>query len=70
MKKITINEDDFKKVVLILKYSKKFVSVPSNDLFLGNLWRVAPKLADKLAKQSGYEFTENRGRKSLKEKSE
>ena len=65
-KKIEVNEDDFKKVVLIMKYSKEFVKLDPKDLFLGNLWRVAPKLADKLAKKNGYEFVENKGRKTLK----
>lgn len=66
VQKIEVNEDDFKKVVLMMKYSKEFVKLDPKDLFLGNLWRIAPKLADKLAKKAGYVFVENKGRKTLK----
>lgn len=48
MKKIEIAEDDFKKIILMLKLSKKSMNIDPKDLLLGNLWRVAPKLADKL----------------------
>lgn len=47
-KKIEIPEDEFKKIVLILKCSKRYVNLPPSNLFLGNLWRVSSKLADKL----------------------
>lgn len=69
-KKVEVNEDDFKKIMLMLKYSKEFVKLDPSDLFLGNLWRVAPKLADKLVKKAGYVFVENKGRKTLKLESE
>lgn len=69
-KKVEVNEDDFKKIMLMLKYSKEFVKLDPSDLFLGNLWRVAPKLADKLVKKVGYVFVENKGRKTLKLESE
>lgn len=69
-KKIEVNEDDFKKIMLMLKYSKEFVKLDPTDLFLGNLWRVAPKLVDKIVKKSGYSFVENKGRKTLKHTSE
>lgn len=69
-KTIEVNEDDFKKVMLMLKYSKPFVKLEPTDLFLGNLWRVAPKLADTLTKKAGYVFVENKGKKTLKLASE
>lgn len=43
-KKIEMTEDEFKKIVLILKCSKRYVNLPPNNLFLGNLWRVSSKL--------------------------
>ena len=70
MKKIEINEDDFKKIMLILKHSRPFVQLDPKDLFLSNLWRVANKLADSVTKKAGYEFTEVKGKKSLKVVSE
>lgn len=69
-KTIEVAEDDFKKVMLILKYSKPFVQLEPTDLFLGNLWRVAPKLADTITKKAGYVFVENKGKKTLKPKDE
>lgn len=53
-KKIEMTEDEFKKIVLILKCSKRYVNLPPNNLFLGNLWRVSSKLADKLLKRNGF----------------
>lgn len=53
IRKIEINEDELRKVILILKLSKTFVRVPSDNLTLLNLWRVSEKLADKLMK-SGF----------------
>ena len=58
-KKIEMTEDEFKKIVLILKCSKRYVNLPPNNLFLGNLWRVSSKLADKLLKRNGFQI-ENR----------
>lgn len=66
MKKIEINEDDFKKIMLILKHSRPFVQLDPKDLFLSNLWRVSNKLADSITKKAGYEFTDLKGKKSLK----
>lgn len=69
-RKIEVNEDDLKKVILMLKFSKPFVKLDPTDLFLGNLWRVAPKLADKLMNTADLVLVENKGRKTLKLKSE
>lgn len=55
-KKIEMTEDEFKKIVLILKCSKRYVNLPPNNLFLGNLWRVSSKLADKLLKRNGFQI--------------
>ena len=66
MKKIEIAEDDFKKIILMLKLSKKSMNIDPKDLLLGNLWRVAPKLADKLLRTAGYAIVENKGRISVK----
>lgn len=60
-KKIEIPEDEFKKIVLILKCSKRYVNLPPNNLFLGNLWRVSSKLADKLLKRNGFQIVKGTG---------
>lgn len=70
MKKIEVNEDDFKKLVLMVKLSKAYVNLPPQDLQLGNLWRVAPKLADKLIAKAGMVLVQHKGRLSLKYASE
>ena len=41
-------------------------NIDPKDLLLGNLWRVAPKLADKLLRTAGYTIVENKGRISVK----
>lgn len=64
-KKIEVNEDDLKKVILMLKFSKAYLQLPS-DLFLTNLWRVAPKLADKLMRKAELVLIRNKGRLTLK----
>lgn len=66
MRKIEINEDELRKVILILKLSKAFVRVPSDNLTLLNLWRVSEKLADKLMKKAGLFMTTNKGRTTFK----
>lgn len=66
-RKIEINEDDFKKIVLMLKLSKDYVKVPADNLALGNLWRVSSKLADKLLRSAEMEITQNKGRFTVKE---
>lgn len=65
-KKIEVNEDDLKKVILMLKLSKAYLQLPSQDLFLTNLWRVAPKLADKLMRKAELVLIQNKGRLTLK----
>lgn len=60
-KKIEIPEDEFKKIVLILKCSKRYVNLSPSNLFLGNLWRVSSKLADKLLKRNGFQIVKGKG---------
>lgn len=60
-KKIEMTEDEFKKIVLILKCSKRYVNLPPSNLFLGNLWRVSSKLADKLLKRNGFQIVKGTG---------
>ena len=69
-RKIEVNEDDFKKILLILKLSKGYLKLPSQDLFLTNLWRVAPKLADKLMRKENLVLVQSKGRMSIKDASE
>lgn len=66
MRKIEINEDDLKKVILILKLSKEYVQIPTSNLALINLWRVSGKLSDKLMRKAGLVLTQNKGRFVLK----
>ena len=66
LRKIEVNEDDLKKIILILKLSKKHVNIHNEDLILFNLWRVSGKLADKLMKKAQLTMVENRGRTTLK----
>ena len=70
MKKIEVDEDYFKKLVLMVKLSKAYVNLPPQDLQLSNLWRVAPKLADKLIAKAGMVLIQNKGKLSLKYASE
>lgn len=65
-KKIEVAEDDMKKIIFMLKLSKEFINIPADNLFLANLWRVAPKLGDKLMRTAGWVMTETKGRLSLK----
>lgn len=66
MKKYEINEDDLKKVILILKLSKPYLNIPPKDLKVANLWRVSGKLADKLMKKANFVLVKNRGKVTLK----
>lgn len=67
-KQVLVNKDDLKKVVLILKLSKKYVKVPPTDLTTANLWRVSSKLADKLLRVSKLTCEENdRGKFTFKD---
>lgn len=45
--KMQIDEADLKKLLLMALCSKPFVQLDPLDNFLGNLWRVAPKTAEK-----------------------
>lgn len=66
MRKVEVNEDDLKKVILLLKLSKGHIQIPPNDLVLANLWRVAGKLADKLIKVADLTLGTTNGRVTLK----
>lgn len=66
MKKVEVNEDDLKKIILMLKLSKPHLRIPSDNLALRNMWRVADKLADKLLRKAGFVLTTNKGRLVLK----
>lgn len=65
-RKIEINEDDLKKVILMLKLSKQYVQVPNNNLALYNMWRVSGKLADKLMRKAELAMVTIKGRTILK----
>lgn len=65
-RKIEVNEDDLKKVILMLKLSKPHLQLPSDDLGLCNLWRVSGKLADKLMRKAELVMVTSRGRTVLK----
>lgn len=67
MKKVTINEDDFKKLVLAAHIGKPLVKLPTGNLQVINLWRVIPKVVTKVLRQTGYEIVDNKGRLSVKE---
>ena len=63
---VTIDEDDFKKIVLLLKMSKTYVKVPPENIQLMNLWRVSDKVADKLLKKNGMQMLNLNGRVIVK----
>lgn len=65
-RKIEINEDDLKKVILILKLSKQYLQIPNDNLALYNMWRVSGKLADKLMRKAELVMVTNKGRTTLK----
>lgn len=65
-RKVEVNEDDLKKVILMLKLSRTYLNLPPKNLFLVNLWRIAPKLADKLMRKSGLVLVQGKGRVVLK----
>ena len=66
IKKIEVNEADLKQVILIMKMSKQYVNIPTENLRLQNLWRVSGKLADKLMRKAGLTLVNNNGKVSLK----
>ena len=61
-RKIEVNEDDLKKIILMLKLSEEFMQIPPQNLQLGNLWRVSRKLADKLMRHAGLTVVTEKGR--------
>lgn len=65
-RKIEVNEDDLKKVILILKLSKQYVQIPKDNLALYNMWRVSGKLADKLMRKAELAMVTIKGRTILK----
>lgn len=65
-RKIEVNEDDLKKIILILNLSKKYVQIPSSDLALLNMWRVSGNLAAKLMRKAKLVMVTNKGRTTLK----
>lgn len=65
-RKIEVNEDDLKKVILILKLSKQYVQIPNDNLALCNMWRVSGKLADKLMRKAELAMVTIKGRTILK----
>lgn len=69
-KKIEVNEADLKQIILIMKMSKPYVSIPTGNLRLENLWRVSGKLADKLMRKANLTLVINNGKFSLKPISE
>lgn len=65
-KKVEVNEDDLKKVILMLKMSKEYLQIPNKNLQVINLWRVAGKLADKLMRKANLTMESVNGRVVLK----
>ena len=65
-RKIEVNEDDLKKVILMLKLSKQYVQIPNGNLALFNMWRVSGKLADKLMRKAELTMVTVKGRIFLK----
>ena len=52
--KVEITEDEFKKVIVMLKGTKRFIKWPQpTDLKLYNTWRVAEKMADTMLRRAG-----------------
>lgn len=64
--KVEVNEDDLKKVILILKMSKEYIRIPNENLQLANLWRVSNKLADKLMRKANLSMDVTNGRAVIK----
>lgn len=65
-KKIEVNEADLKQIILIMKMSKPYVNIPTENLRLVNLWRISGKLSDKLMRKAGLTLVINNGKLSLK----
>ena len=67
-KKVTINEDDLKKVILILRLSYPYLRYNEMDNRLRNLWRVRDKVAKKFLKDGNLIEDSTKGRLNLKSK--
>lgn len=67
-KKVTINEDDLKKVILILRLSYPYLRYTEMDNRLHNLWRVRDKVAKKLLKDGNLVEDSTKGWLTLKSK--
>lgn len=56
--KVEITENEFKKVMVLIKGTKPFLrvlfSLISKDWKLYNTWRVADKMADTMLRRAGY----------------
>lgn len=64
--RIELSEADVKKVIYMLKMSKKHINIPNDNLFLYNLWRVSDKLAEKLMRKAGLVMVAGKGRDVLR----
>lgn len=58
-KKVEVNEDDLKKVILILELSTPFLHKEKMGLRLTNLWRIHGKLTKRFLKQGNLCITTN-----------
>lgn len=68
MRKILVNEDDLKKVILILELSTPFLNRNEMGLRLSNLWRVRSKIVKRFLKQGNLHTTLNsKGQLTVKE---
>lgn len=67
-KKVAINEDDLKKVILILRLSYPYLRYTEMDNRLRNLWRVRDKIAKELLKDGNLVEDSTKGRLTLKNK--
>lgn len=65
-RKVEVNEDDLKKVILMLKLSKQYLQIPNDNLALYNMWRVSGKLVDKLMRKAELAMVTIKGRTILK----
>lgn len=68
MRKILVNEDDLKKVILILELSTPFLNRSEMGLRLSNLWRVRSKIVKRFLKQGNLHTALNsKGQLTVKE---
>lgn len=65
-RKIEIDENDLKKVILLLTLSSKYVQIPQDNLTMRNMWRISEKLVGKLLKKAGLILLTNKGRTIFK----